>query len=312
MNHPYSRHTRSLTTRSPLNLLTNRLFLVALGMALFPWISSAQEEVPIVQEVRLYDTLDGSVEKISRDGFVLRSKTNVAWNLFPDPERGIQSQSYEGTAEFSFLKAGMIVQFEADIAKGQVKNAVESFMIITPQTTEDVGLIPIGGGKVGVMGDKKSKQPKGQGRFQVGGKLTSLKGRKFMVDTGVANIKGEFDENCKISVKVSHLEYVREGDSITAKMWFRDTERPNCFATNIEVKGAKPLEPKAAKKGKDSDEKKAKPEKMKPEKSKADKKEKMAKAKAKENNDAGGNDVFSKFGNATLKPAVMPKEEKSR
>jgi hypothetical protein len=77
--------------------------------------------------------------------------------------------------------------------------------------------------------------------FSVGGPITAIKDRKFAVSADGSSIKGEFADNCTVSLDVSDYSLARAGDSVDAMGWKYTNQQNQMFATRLTIVSEQPL-----------------------------------------------------------------------
>jgi hypothetical protein len=206
--------------------------------------------------------VNGNVEIFGTDG--LKMKTGNGWvtvNIAP----GAKVQ-YSNKATIDFLKAGVAVEFTAEVdAKHNVKNAVKQLTVVSLTTDRGAGLFPEGssqpkaavannaGRAVGFQvpnaaaADKATKEkaaPRKAAAVQlpatcvVRGTIMSLKDGKIAMKIGHGTVKAEVDDSAEIKVDMTELKFARKGDSVSVK---GRGAKGAVVAESVTVQGAEPL-----------------------------------------------------------------------
>jgi hypothetical protein len=177
--------------------------------------------------------------------------------------------SVTGTAEPEYLKAGMSVEFVAEVAKGgAVKDKVDHLTLVTVSSDRPAGLLPpdVGGGKKGgkegkalgnqdadapVGGDAASPKtgrtgkshtatPQFPGTFTVRGTLKMCKNGKITVAAARGpTVKAELADGATIDVDLADLRTAQRDDAVTVK---GSQVRPGMIAAeSVTIELANPL-----------------------------------------------------------------------
>ena len=189
-------------------------------------------------------------------GFVFASDSNETWKV-KLPQKASEV-SFSGTAESTFLRAGMKVTFSALMnKKGVVKEPVTALAVFTPQEAKDIGVWPEGVGEgapnplEGLFSPREVKEePKTKGKkpvvedqvCRVGGTLKSFKGNRLVVVAGRTEVKCELAENAKIRVSTSDLSFVQVGDKVEVEGWYyANAKQAGLWANSVSITAANPL-----------------------------------------------------------------------
>jgi hypothetical protein len=242
--------------------------------------------------------LNGYIEATGKGGVKMKTDAGASVAV---PISPTTKMKYTGKATFGFLRAGLAVEFTADVDKKHVVNdAVSQLTIVSLTTDRGAGLFTEGsaGAKPGEANnfgfgvgpaadpaaDKGAKEKKPAppprkadtpvqlpGTCVVRGTLRSFKEGKFIMSIGRGTLKGEVDSNAEITIETTDLRFARKGDNISVK---GRTGGGTLLAESITVQGAEPLT--GAKKAKahgaaKKDESEADAEGAKPDKKVADK-----------------------------------------
>jgi hypothetical protein len=167
-----------------------------------------------------------------------------------------QDVTFAGTAEKSFLRAGMFVEFRAQVSKkGVVVEPVAKLSVFTPSDGRPPGVDPdgnVGGGALfsESQGEKKT-DPKAKRAaklkgddtlYRVAGAISKVgRAGDLTVSIGGMQIKFNLAEDCKISVDTNDLAFVSPGDKVVVQGWFFKGRPGDGAVSKIEVTAANPL-----------------------------------------------------------------------
>jgi hypothetical protein len=156
-----------------------------------------------------------------------------------------------GTAEPSYLRAGLTVRFEGDFdSKGIPVKPVKEITIFTPRVTTDIGVAPAQGGFApepdpAAEPKKDAKEPPVDSKpYSIGGKLTGLKNTgpktyEIQVDAGSQTVKAPLAEDVKILIEVADLSIASKGDKVIAEGTY--TVQGQLVGREINIEMQKPL-----------------------------------------------------------------------
>ncbi len=211
-----------------------------------------------------------------------------------------QDVTFSGTAEKTFLRPGMFIEFRAQVNKrGAVLEPVASLTVFTPSDARPPGIQEDGAADAdakALFGEgndekKEAKKPDPKEKkaakakvddtvYRVAGAISKV-GRvgDVTVSAGGAQVKFNLAEDCKITVDTNDLLFVSPGDKVTVRGWYYKGRPGEGVASTVEVIAAIPLtdgskkKPTKPVKGDPKAEKGAKGEKPAEEKKDGDKKE---------------------------------------
>ncbi|WP_425617583.1 hypothetical protein NA78x_001264 [Anatilimnocola sp. NA78] len=167
---------------------------------------------------------------------------------------------YQGTADPSFVKTGMLVEFKAKVnKKGQAADPVSSLTVFTVREGRGVGVTPEGGlakGEGELFSENKPEEKKAprvkkeddNTVYVVAGQITKLSRLGEMtINCAGTTVKADLDKEAKVAVDVNHLQFAQVGDKVEVRARYPMGQKAagQGLATQISVTGAKPLgEPK--------------------------------------------------------------------
>ncbi len=238
---------------------------VVLGIALLmvsPALAQRRGPMPM-QDIKS----GGTLVSVGPNQIQISTNTNQMIYVMFGPSTQL---SVKGTAEQEYLKAGVVVEFEADVDKAHaVKDKITDLTIITPTTDRPLGLSAAEGAGENAKplapdpgdapakgrkkkdadsqgGDSKSSKSgvlKPPGRFTVRGTIKMCKDGKISVSAGRSGptIKAELASDAKIYVDMADLHAAQRDDRVTVK-GKTSQARPNfILAESIQVDLANPL-----------------------------------------------------------------------
>lgn len=180
----------------------------------------------------------GTVKGFSRGLLYVMTKEGDQYRVkLPTNSRYI---SYVGSATQDFLTRGMPVKFTATFnAKGKVVAPVRNITIFTPTKEDKIGVYPDSGLSGNVKDlfadvDTSQKQPEGK-PFIVAGAITSARSGKLQVRAGRATVQVELADNARVSVDVSHLNFMQPGDNVSIEGWYNPAQKRDVVANKVIV-----------------------------------------------------------------------------
>ncbi|WP_145083592.1 hypothetical protein [Anatilimnocola aggregata] len=165
---------------------------------------------------------------------------------------------FQGAADPSFVKPGMLVEFKAKVnKKGQAADPVTSLTVITVREGRGVGVIPEGGlskGEAELFTENKPEEKKTPRKvtedatYLVAGQVTKLsRTGEMTINCAGTTIKADLDKEAKVAIDVNHLQYAQIGDKVEIRARYPMGQKAagQGLASQIAVTGSKPLgEPK--------------------------------------------------------------------
>jgi hypothetical protein len=202
--------------------------------------------------------ISGTVKGVGPGALQVAVTEKEVWVVSVDPAIKPQDITFTGSAEKSFLQAGMFLEFRAQVNKrGTVLEPVATLTVFTPGEGRLPGLqadSDLGGGVPVLKEEKGEKKPDSKEKkaakakpddtvYLVRGAITKVgRGGDITVSADGDQVKFNLAEECKISVDLNDLAFVAPGDKVTAQGWFYK-DRPGEGVANgrIEVTAEKPL-----------------------------------------------------------------------
>jgi hypothetical protein len=234
-----------------------KLFPLALLAALLTSLhASAQDLTPEPLKV------SGTLKRAAPGVIQMATDTGDMWLLKIDARP--QDVTFSGTAEKSFLRTGMFVEFRGQISKkGVVAEPVANLTVFTPSDARPPGVDADSvGGEGGNLftepKDEKKPDPKEKKAarlkaddtvYRVAGAISKVgRGGDLTVSAGGAQVKFNLAEDCKISVEINDLSFVSPGDKINVEGKFLKARPGEGAANKIEITAANPLADNSKKK----------------------------------------------------------------
>jgi hypothetical protein len=163
----------------------------------------------------------GTVEAVAGSALHMMSSKSEPWSIQIAP--GQSKVTIEGTAEPSYLRAGVNIRFTADVdAKGAVAGEVSELEIYSPQGKSDAGLFS-------PSADENAKPiaKLTAGNYDIKGRIGSLKDNQITVIAGGKKLSATLAAEPAIKVNSSDLGLVQKGDSVKVKAWYTDATKPD-------------------------------------------------------------------------------------
>ena len=149
----------------------------------------------------------GTIESLASGRIMFITASNEQWMIGLLPATKLQ---VVGQANTNFLRAGMFVQFKAELDKRNMAvNPVDELTITSLSKEKTPGMFPIGENH---SGDKKKSAG---GTFNVIGRLTTMHGNKLQINVGSGTVICELSDKAKIGVDLADISMIRKGDKIT-------------------------------------------------------------------------------------------------
>lgn len=236
--------------------------LTLLSFALIPVLCSCHLAVAQNLE-RDQLNVSGTLKRVAPGAIEIATGEGDLWVLKVDAKP--QDVTFTGTAEKSFLRSGIFVEFRAQVSKrGVVDEPVATLTVFTPSEARPPGVLPdgdLGGAGAGLFSEpqekkkldpkeKKAAKLKGDDTvYRVAGAISKIgRAGDLTVSTGGVQVKFNLAEDCKISVDTNDLAFVSPGDKVSAQGWFLKGRPGQGAANKIEVTAAVPLADNSKKK----------------------------------------------------------------
>ena len=219
----------------------------------------------------------GTVKQIGRGLIQLATAEGEQWLI--QVEAKPQDIAFSGSADVSFLKPGMWVQFSTRLSKrGQAPEPISSLTIFTPVEGTSVGVssessFGVGGGAAAALfGDEKPEEkPKPRQKedentvYRVAGQITKIsRTGELTVNARGQTVKADLAEDAKVSVATNDLSWLRVGDAIEVQGDYVMGQKGRGRANKVTASTTEPLTG-AKKKTKAAPSTSEKPEAEKPE-----------------------------------------------
>ena len=208
--------------------------------------------------------ISGTVKGVAPGAIQVAVSEKEVWLVKVDPNIKPQDVTFSGSAEKTFLRPGMFIEFRAQVNKrGTVLEPVASLTVFTPSDARPPGVLPdgeAGGGGAAVFGEAKEEnkgekkkpdpkekkaaaKPKGEDTiYRVAGAISKVgRAGDVTVSAGGAQVKFNLAEDCKISVDTNDLTFVSPGDKVTLHGSSFKGQPGEGVASKIEVTATNPL-----------------------------------------------------------------------
>ena len=173
----------------------------------------------------------GTIEGLAGDVLQIKNAAGVPWMVRVGPQAKV---TVEGSAETSYLRPGINVQFSADLdAKFAVATPITELALYTPESKKDAGLYS---GE-----DTKAVRKPAAGHYTVKGRVASLKGENLVVLAGGKKVAGKLSPQATIKVNVADIDLAQPGDTVKIIGWTSKTQRGQAESSTVSVTMAKPL-----------------------------------------------------------------------
>lgn len=195
----------------------------------------------------VYGQKRGPQEKVSASGTVKGFSGGLLYVITKEGDqyrvklpKNPQYVSYVGSATPDFLKRGMLVKFTATFnAKGKAVAPVRDITIFTPTKEDKIGIYADSGLSGNVKDlfadvDSSQKQPDGK-PYTVAGAVTSARSGKLQVRAGRATVQVELADKARVSVDVSHLNFMQPGDNVSIQGWYNPAQKRDVVANKVTV-----------------------------------------------------------------------------
>jgi hypothetical protein len=151
-----------------------------------------------------------------------------------------QEISFQGSATPEFLRAGMLVQFNAALdKKGEAQDPIREIKVVAQRMGLQLGLQPgtAAGGGLFNSDDESKKKKKGRADtapYLVTGTLRSIKDGRMYVAAG-STVKAELADNCQVAVDISDISLAREGDNVEVEGWRYANQANQVYARRVTI-----------------------------------------------------------------------------
>jgi hypothetical protein len=201
-----------------------------------------------------------TIEEAGEGKVLVKTAKSEAWWIQFGGETKVH---VEGTAEPSYLRAGLTVKLTGEIdKKGALQEDIKELEVFTPQ----------GKNALGFFADSSAEKPVrnvSAGSYEIRAKVTSYKDNEIQLAAGLKKISGKVAEGVAIKINVEDIKDVRNGDTAKIKATYYDPQKPYlqnpgvAVGEQVDIMLSKPLvgvkrktPPKVAKPVKEKKEKK--------------------------------------------------------
>lgn len=210
-----------------------------------------QQEVPREQL-----QASGTVKQIGRGVFQLATAEGEQWLV--QVEARPQDVSFTGSADATFLKPGMWVQFSTRLSKrGQAPEPISDLTIFTPVEGTSVGVSSDsgfgggGGAAAALFGeDKPEENSKPRQKettdentvFRVAGQITKIsRTGELTINARGQTVKADVADDAKVSVATNDLSFLRVGDAVEIQGAYPAGQKGRAWANRVTASTAEPL-----------------------------------------------------------------------
>jgi len=201
-----------------------------------------QERKTVRAKGALKAVAGGAIQIVSEDG--------EQWVVKVDPRS--KYNVFQGSADVSFLKPGLLVEFRGSFdKKGKPQSQVSALKIFSPREDSKLGLKPVSGGIAagGLFSDKDEEEQKKKKKtpapvfrpFVVTGPIRSIKDNKLAVVAGGALLRVELADKVQIAFNLADFRYARQGDTVEVSGWSYPEQANLVVASRLTITAAKPL-----------------------------------------------------------------------
>jgi hypothetical protein len=153
----------------------------------------------------------GTIEALAAGKIQILTSSNEQWIIGLLPTTKLQ---VVGKADVQFLRAGMFVQFKAEIDKHNAAvNPIDELTITSLSKEKLPGVFPLGENQH----EKSDGKTQSVGLFNVVGRINNMQGNKLQINIGNGTVFCDISDNAKIHVDLADISMVRKGDKISAK-----------------------------------------------------------------------------------------------
>lgn len=221
------------------------LVLLAAGTAV------AQRAPDVPREMRENVELAGMLKQIGPGVLQIATEAGDKWLVRLEGRPQEMKVSFSGKADPSFLKSGMLVQFEGTVNKrGELQEKLEQIVVTSPREGIEVGVYPeaTGGNTGGLFSDDKPEEkPKKQARpdavrCRVTGLITKI-GRtgELTVNCRNGTVTAELADTVQVSVDLTDLRLAQPGDKVELRGWHVKNQKGTVWTREVNVSAASVL-----------------------------------------------------------------------
>ncbi|HUE73144.1 MAG TPA: hypothetical protein VMP01_19825 [Pirellulaceae bacterium] len=227
------------------------LWVPALLVLLAAGTAVAQRAPDVPREMRENVELAGTLEQIGPGVLQIATAAGDKWLVRLEGRPQEMKVSFSGKADRSFLKSGMLVQFEGTVNKrGELQEKLEQIVVTSPREGIEVGIYPeaAGGNTGGLFSDDNPKEkPKKQARpdvvrCRVTGLITKI-GRKGELTVNCRNgtVTAELADTVQVSVDLTDLRLAQPGDKVELRGWHVKNQKGTVWTREVSVSAAEVL-----------------------------------------------------------------------
>jgi hypothetical protein len=214
-----------------------------------PALAQRPPEVP--QDMRENVELAGTLKQLGRGVLQIATAAGEPWLVRLDGRPQEMRLSFVGKADPSFLRSGMLVQFEGTVNKrGQLQEKLDRVTITSLREGIEVGVHPeaTGGNTAGLFSndepeEKPKKQPRPDAvRCRVTGFITKISRKgELTVNCRNGTVTAELGEQAQISVDLTDLRLAQPGDKLELRGWHVKNQKGTVWSREISIAAANVL-----------------------------------------------------------------------
>jgi hypothetical protein len=218
------------------------LVLLAAGTAV------AQRAPDVPQDKRENVELAGKLKQIGPGVLQIATDAGDQWLVRLEGRPQEMKISFSGKADPSFLKSGMLVQFEGTVNKrGELQEKLEQIVVTSPREGIEVGVHPEGtGGNTGGLfsNDKPDEKPKKQARpdavrCRITGLITKIgRNGELTVNCRNGTVTAELGDSVQVSVDLTDLRLAQPGDKVELRGWHVKNQKGTVWSRDVSVSAA--------------------------------------------------------------------------
>lgn len=232
-------------------LSLRRRFLIACLVLLGASPALAQRAPDVPQDKRENVELAGTLKQIGPGVLQIATEAGDQWLVRLEGRPQEMKLSFVAKAEPTFLRSGMMVQFEGTVNKrGQLQEKLDLVVVTSPREGIEVGVYPeaTGGNTGGLFSDEKSdEKPKKQARpdavrCRVTGFITKISRQgELTVNCRNGTVTADLADGAKVSVDLTDLRLAQAGDKVELRGWHVKNQKGTAWSRDVSISAANVL-----------------------------------------------------------------------
>ena len=205
----------------------------------------AQRAPDVPQDKRENVELAGTLKQIGAGVLQIATEAGDQWLVRLEGRPQEMKISFSGKADPSFLKSGMLVQFEGTVNKrGELQDKLEQIVVTSPREGVELGVYPeaTGGNTGGLFSnDKPEDKPKRQARpdavqCRVTGLITKIsRNGELTVNCRNGTVTAELGDAVQVSVDLTDLRLAQPGDKVELRGWHVKNQKGTAWSRDVSV-----------------------------------------------------------------------------